>query len=372
LPCRLQAFKLRKMQIVFRVDASFKIGTGHVMRCLTLAEELKNRGFACRFICRAHPGNMIGNIRQCGFSVHELPYEGFRKVDEATPQHAEWLGVNWQTDATQTQISLSQYQVDWLIVDHYGLDARWEISLSAYCKRLMVIDDLADRKHVCTLLLDQTFGRLPTEYVSLVPSSCEIICGSLYAMLRPEFAAWRKYSLNRRSIPHVGSILVSVGGVDNDNVTCRVLKNLNNSCLPPNCKITVVMGQKAPWLENVRLEAKSLRWPTCVVVGVNNMAQLMADCDLAIGAAGATSWERCCLGLPTILLTIAENQRTIAHALNYVGAAYQADVKTIGNSPLIKDEYLEPKSLKAMIAAAASITDGFGVVRVCDYLHKKV
>lgn len=367
-----RAGKTMAQVITFRTDASLYIGTGHVMRCLTLADALAARGAECKFICRAHEGNLIDFIRGKGHATHALPIGTAQLRTTSDSTHASWLGATQNEDAEACAPILAAQCPDWLIVDHYALDARWERALAPHYRKLMVIDDLADRPHACDLLLDQTFGREAADYCPLVPADCHLLCGSQYALLRPEFAALRPYSLQRRDRPVLRELLITMGGVDNDNATGQVLQALRTCPLPVDCRITVVMGPTAPWLDDVKRLAQDMPWPTRVLVGVSDMAQLMADNDLAIGAAGATSWERCCLGLPTIMLVLAENQRKIAEGLCTAGAAHLVDMALIHNQPLITAEYIETPSLSAMSCAAAGITDGLGAVPVTENLMNKV
>ena len=188
------------MKITFRTDASLQIGTGHVMRCLTLADALAARGAYCQFICRAHDGNLIEFIRRKGLTAHPLPAGAALPRSPTDPTHAAWLGATQAEDAEACAPILAAQRPDWLIVDHYALDARWERALAPHYRKLMVIDDLADRPHSCDLLLDQTFGRDAADYRPLVPADCRLLCGSHYALLRPEFAALRPYSLQRRAL----------------------------------------------------------------------------------------------------------------------------------------------------------------------------
>ncbi len=303
------------MFVVFRVDASIEIGSGHVMRCLTLADALKNEGIECIFICRDHNGNMQSLIQNKGHSVILL--SSVKEVSSRfTSQHPHqeylsWLGTFQEEDAQQTIAAiqtLTTSKLAWLIVDHYALNQEWERQLRPYCQKIMVIDDLADRFHDCDLLLDQTFGRDERDYQALVPEHCTILTGSYYALLRPEFAQWREYSLQRRQQPQLKQLLITLGGVDKDNITGQVLAALVNSHLPHHCKIIIVMGEHAPWLEIIRAQTQQLPWVIEVKVNISNMAELMANSDLCIGAAGSTTWERCCLGLPTIMLITAKNQ----------------------------------------------------------------
>lgn len=366
------------MKVIFRVDASLEIGTGHVMRCLTLASALLARGAHCQFICRAHEGNLIDFIRQRGFRVHTLPVlpanacaadPVLTSPANAELAHGHWLGTTQAQDAQACAPMLAAELPNWLIVDHYALDARWEQALAPYCRRLMVIDDLADRPHICDLLLDQTLRRETADYRPLVPAPCQLLCGSSYALLRPEFAALRLYSLQRRAQPQLRNLLITMGGVDKDNVTSQVLIALCESPVPPNCQITVVMGATAPWLAQVQQLAQDMPWHTRVLVSVSNMARLMADSDLAIGAAGATSWERCCLGLPSIMLVLASNQQTVAQALEREEAA--RIILCAQDLPGLFRELLEqPAALKAMSLGAAKIVDGQGLMSIVDVLER--
>lgn len=365
------------MNVVFRADASLQIGTGHVMRCLTLADALVAHGAECQFISRAHPGNLIEFVRSRGYIVHALPespagIEADPTGDQAqSVAHSHWLGVTQAQDAEACAAILADLQPDWLIMDHYALDARWERALKPYCGRLMVIDDLADRPHESDLLLDQTYSREAEDYRAWVPASCRLLCGSQYALLRPEFAALRPYSLQRRNEPQLRQLLITMGGVDKDNATGQVLEALRSCALPVDCRITVVMGETAPWLDKVERLAQDMPWPTQVKVGVRDMAKLMADSDLAIGAAGATSWERCCLGLPTIMLVLADNQRTIAQALHDSGSAQLVDSKKIENQSLISPQLIDFRRLSLMTKAAIAVTDGLGAERIIENLTNK-
>lgn len=363
------------MNVVFRTDASLQIGTGHVMRCLTLADALQAAGAQCLFICREHPGNLIAQIRQRGFAVNVLPAvaEEFSIAElavEAQTSHAKWLGADWATDAAQTKVGIGATAVDWLIVDHYAIDARWEQALRPLCRKMMVIDDLADRQHDCDLLLDQNLGREVRDYTQLVPEGCAVLIGPHYALLRPEFAALREASLHRRAIPRFKHLLITMGGVDQNDATGKVLEALQDCPLPADLRITVVMGSHASWLERVQLLARQMRQPTEVKVNVDNMAQLMANSDLAIGAAGSTSWERCCLGLPTLVVVLADNQRSGAAALEQSGSVKIVDgvdaIPFVLRSMLdllVTDEALSQLSKKSCL-----VTDGQGATRVRNTL----
>ena len=351
----------RMKTVVFRADASLQIGTGHVMRCLTLAHALKANGTECLFICRAHDGNLIDFIRESGFETKELPMVG--KMTGTS--HADWLGAPWNIDATQTFDAISGMTVEWLIVDHYALDVSWETLLRPHCTKIMVIDDLADRRHDCDLLLDQNLGRDASDYTGLTPTDCELCIGPHFALLRPEFAELRAFSLHRRTDPQLRQILITMGGVDQDNATGAVLNALATSPLPANAQITVVMGPHAPWLSDMKSTALKMPWPTKVKVGVKDMAQLMADSDLAIGAAGSTSWERCCLGLPSLMLVLADNQKMVAYALQRHGAAIKVELSEEGALPIPSSNELVELSI-----AARMLVDDLGTAHLLDAMEQ--
>jgi UDP-2,4-diacetamido-2,4,6-trideoxy-beta-L-altropyranose hydrolase len=362
------------MRVVFRVDASLQIGTGHVMRCLTLAEELRNKGAQVEFICRRHKGHLTERISSQGFNVHALkvtennvkPASPGNFEDENTLPYAQWLAASQTQDADECRPLLDAISPDWLIVDHYAIDHDWELALKGTYKKLMVIDDLANRNHQCDLLLDQTYGRLTQDYQYLVPTHCRTLLGSQYALLRPEFSQWREYSLKRRRQSQLKILLVTLGGVDPNNVTGRILNELKFCMLPKDIQINVVMGPTAPHLDNVKTLAKEMPHITQVKVNVNNMAEIMANADLAIGAAGATTWERCCLGLPSLLWVLAENQKIIAKNLkneNIVGVFDRFDqICQLLNSLA--------GNLTGYSMKASSVSDGKGVEKVAKAMYE--
>ena len=186
------------------------------------------------------------------------------------------------------------------------------------------------------------------------------LAGVEYAMLRPEFAIQRKYSLQRRERPVLKEILLNLGGIDKDNLTGSILSELKKVHLANDVHITVVMGKTAPHVEKVKQLANQLPLKIDVVVNVNDMAARMANADLAIGAAGSTSWERCCLGLPTLLFVLAENQKKVANILEYNGIAKIVDLNNIAN--ILQN--LTACDLHKMSEKASSLIDGKGALRV--------
>jgi UDP-2,4-diacetamido-2,4,6-trideoxy-beta-L-altropyranose hydrolase len=307
------------MKVFFRTDASMQIGTGHVMRCLTLADALRIRGARCTFVCREHPGHLIDLIRTRGHAVHTLPLADVSSPNQsnAPHEHVAWLGADWATDAQQTLLAMHGVHADWLVVDHYALDACWESKLRVQCRNLLVLDDLADRPHDCDLLLDQNWlGDGPDmRYVGLVPDRCRMLLGPEHALLAPEYAQLRASMPERNGI--IRRVLVFMGGGDPSNQTSKVLEALTHPALL-SLAVDVVLGVNHPAPERVR-KAVAERPATTLHQGITSLAGLMVHADLMIGAGGSTAWERMCLGLPAIVIGIALNQLEICRVLMAAG-----------------------------------------------------
>lgn len=364
----------RRIRIAFRADASLDIGTGHVMRCLTLAQALQAQGAECLFLCREHAGHLLDVIRNRGFEARSLPPRDptVSTSTEGEPSHAAWLGTDWLSDAADVTRVLDGEVVDWLVVDHYALDRRWDSALRPFCKQLLVIDDLADREHDCDLLLDQNLGRAVSDYSGLVPLHARVLAGPMHALLRQDFSVLRDASLARRETSSsIHRILISMGGVDQPNATARTLAALQQTDLPADCRVTVVLGPHAPWRADILSRAADMKWPTEVLINVTDMGSLMAASDLAVGAAGTTSWERCCLGLPALIVVLADNQRDAARALEREGAAvalkrFPAAAFDIELEAAMHELISAPEKLMAMSKAASSVTDGQGADRLAS------
>jgi UDP-2,4-diacetamido-2,4,6-trideoxy-beta-L-altropyranose hydrolase len=355
------------MRAVFRVDASKDIGTGHVMRCLTLANELAARGWQTEFVGRRHDErNLAAHIEAQGHLVHTLPRG---PIPFASDDYASWLGCDAGTDAMQTAVVLDQQGTDLLIVDHYAIDEGWETAVRPACGSLLVIDDLGNRRHRCEMMVDGNLGRSRADYEALVPSDCTILAGGDYALLRPEFARCRSARAVQNADRPPRRLFIALGGMDPHNVTARVLASLRNAGLASDCTITVVLGAHSPSIPAVRTIAGQLHWPTDVLTDVREMAELMSRQDFAIGAAGMTAWERCCLGLPSLVLVLAENQRPGAQALSSSGAAMLVEGETDAlPAPLLSGlaRMLEPATFTRMRGHCFRAIDGLGLQRVLE------
>jgi UDP-2,4-diacetamido-2,4,6-trideoxy-beta-L-altropyranose hydrolase len=426
------------LRVAFRVDAGALLGVGHLLRCLTLANVLRDRGAECVFIsatdqadqsqnsaaCRRgtkgcgddlkraeegrfHKAQTPGSVEQIvgceGFEfravakreraaqslgqVNVLAPSPLRTPSPSPASLPSLIGAEiqagseealssgsaafeWRFDVEQTLAILHPRPVDWLVVDHYGVDSRWERLARSACRKLLVIDDLADRNHDCDLLVDQSLGRSIQHYRGLLPVGTPMLLGTRHAMLRPEFRRWRTQSLAWRKRAPSNRLLVSFGGGDQALLSVQVLEALCDCPLPDGFSITVVSGLMAGSTEELLAAANRMPFRTHILADVRNMAELMAESDLAIGGAGSTAWERCALGLPAVVMVLAENQRFVARALEARSAAIAAssvqqlvsEVASLCAGPLGSSGKTR---LQAMSLAASKLVDGLGTARVC-------
>lgn len=360
--------------IAFRADASLQIGSGHVIRCLTLADELTRQGFSCFFICREHKGHLGDLIISRGHRLILLPgpVGDAQKHNQhsSTSKHASWLGVPWHVDADQTLDTVSSLNPEWLIVDHYTLDARWERSLSSAAGKIMVIDDLADRPHFCDALLNQNLLRQSKreKYKQLVNKDCILMLGPSYALLRPEYAELAK-SLPQRD-GCISRVLVFVGGSDPYHLTEKYIRALSKTEYQ-HLFVDVVIGKNHPSPSLVKNLAEA-RIRTRVYSDLPSLAALMVRADLMLGAGGSTNWERICLGLNSVIVSVADNQDEINKELsdrsyvNFIGKADNLDFGAILNMlrVLFENPEIIVKCSKKMRAAV----DGLGCSRVVKLL----
>lgn len=358
------------MTILFRTDASTEIGTGHVMRCLTLADALAAEGASAHFLCREHPGHLAALIERRGHGVTLLAAAaGEGDATDGRLAHSAWRGSSIAADLAEALEAARGFRPDWVVVDHYALDAEWETAMRRTGARILAIDDLADRAHDCDVLLDQNLGRSAQDYASLVPADAAVLAGPTYALLRDQFVAARASSLLRRQDGAVRTVLVNLGGVDRDDATSAVLSALAAANGAASLRVRVVLGASALWGERVRALAATLPFEAQVIQGIDDMAAEMAVADLAIGAAGSTSWERCALGLPTVMLVLADNQRAIAAALDAAGCAINLGDPFAAGFPAIlartvADLAGDADRVIAMSGRAAATVDGGGCARV--------
>jgi UDP-2,4-diacetamido-2,4,6-trideoxy-beta-L-altropyranose hydrolase len=340
--------------ILFRADASVEIGTGHLIRCATLATLLQRYGAVVTFACRDLPGNLNHWLEEQGFQV-----------------------IHWQANSPNTipadlKTYLAQAQPYWLVVDHYGLDAQWEKGLWPYVKKVLAIDDLANRPHACHALLDQNYFSQPeTRYEGLIPEESHRWLGSNYALLRPEFRTVREGILRtgHREKKQFKKLQIFLGGSDPTNETGFVLNALKEMTLSdlPGLSMDVIVGASNPKRAEVQALCEAMP-NTRFYCQTSRMAELMAEADLAIAAGGTATWERLCLGLPALVISVAENQEEISRQVAEAGAqVYLGRSGQVSKTRLQEAvfQFLEnPESLTSLSNKAFQLVDGQGAHRV--------
>jgi len=328
---------------IFRADAGRRLGTGHLRRSLALAQALAADGWTTGVLAGAESRKVVPEIDAAPWRVETLG-----RGEEDAP---EALRARWPEGA------------DLLVVDHYDIDARYESQCRPWARRLLAIDDLANRAHEADDLLDQTLDRQAGDYRDLVPESCRLLLGSRYALLSRAF--FRHRLAARAPGEEVRRILVAPGGTDPANLTPVILRGIAASGLA--AEADVMLGSAARHLGDVRAEIARLPLEVRLHLDAREPAALMAAADLAIGAAGVSAWERCCLGLPSLMVVAADNQRAGATALARAGAAAllgeAAALTEAEVAEALRRLAASPERRRAMAAAALRLCDGLGAHR---------
>lgn len=333
-------------------------------RCLTLAKELRSRGNSCSFLSRAHAGNFNYLANKERFNLVELKNEINDNPDKRLA-HGSWLGVSQAYDLEQTKKVLIKEEPDWLIIDHYSIDKFWEKEMIGFSNRIMIIDDLADREHVSDLLLDQNLLlNMNNRYASKVNKKCELLIGPKYALLDSSYSKLHKNMPKRNS--KVKKILTYFGASDNQNLSGMVIDSFI-SLKRHDIDLDVVVSSKG--IHTTSIFKK--------IIGIDNiqafqdlpsLLPLLSKADLAIGAGGTTTWERCCLGLPSLVVTVADNQKEIANYLDRLNL-----IKLLGHKDSVTVELVADAinnsiedDLSKYSESCKKIVDGKGAARVAD------
>lgn len=342
------------------------------MRCLTLAYKLQKNADVI-FLCREHPGNLCRYIRSAGFKLYGFPLPARNKsldlkTDRAEAlRHALWLGGTWDEDAEETIKILINLKADCLIVDHFGIDASWERRVrEATSIKIAVIDGQKDRPHDCDFLLDPNFSIDPeASWKSLIPPNCQLFAGPQFAILRQEFIEEKK-NLQKRD-GQVKRILIAFGGVDGKNATGMTLEALKKINL--DIPVDVVAGLGNPHWSELQKICRSIP-KARIHLQTSRIATLMAAADLAIGAGGTMTWERCYLGLPAIIVSIAKNQDRTCQALAqknaavYLGKQEEAGIRSIADAihfAIENQEFMRKMSRNAMQIMETANTSGIEI-----------
>ena len=328
------------LKILLAPDAGPNVGGGHVMRSLTLAWALVRRGAACRFVVTAPGEDLLRRFAGTAFEVVRISSQA------ALPT------------------AVAQYRPDGLVLDNYGLDFAFEAGLKRHAGAVLVIDDLANRAHSAHIIADPSYGREPGDYRPLAPKS-QILAGPDFALVAQSFSDARPND-SRGALRSVDRIFVSFGLTDIGMVAHRSVKMLSN--LAPSARLEVALASDAP---SARLLAADAARDTRIRLHLDarNVAELMADCDVCVGAGGSSVWERATLGKPSLVVIIAENQRSLIERLTADGLCVSADL----SSPNFEHQFAagfqmlaDPERRRAMAEASLRLCDGKGAARLAD------
>ena len=363
-----------------RVDASIDMGSGHLMRCLTLAGALIRQGFRGFLLSVDLPEAFHDVLNKHGiFHIPLITGDDEACVSEHNDRpyyHSHWLKHSESYDIELSRRAIQKLSLEMgcspviIVVDHYALGEPWEQALGQDTS-IFAIDDLNDRPHSTRWLLDQNAGKTQLDYQGLVKEDTHLLVGSDYALLREEFACYRRQAVaKRQELTSVRNILVTLGGSDQNNITGKILACLDDLDISDDIIVDVVIGGVNPNEQCLRELCATLSYNVRLSVAVDDMAERMLNADFCIGAAGATAWERCAMGLPAINVVLAENQRTIAKNLSDAGAAFT--VESEGNNfqlelfTCVVKLLSESNTRKNMSQCALSLCDGQGVQRVVE------
>ncbi len=344
------------MKVAIRADASTLLGSGHIMRCLTLARMLSQSGAEVSFVCLELPGSMLEYIQAEGFHVYKIEPKPEMNVSTQV-ELLDVLRENEVYDLTHTLRVLSgRGQWNWVIADHYALGQHWEQGIREVASNVFVIDDLADRRHECDILLDQNFHYdMESRYIGLVPTDCRLLLGPEWLLLREEFRLVVP-NLERRE-GGLSRLLLFFGGSDSTNETRKALYAIRKLA-HEGLHTDVVVGGSNPHKEEIRALCNSTEGAV-FHCQIDYMAKLMNEADLAIGAGGSTTWERCYLGLPALIVVLAENQRAAIEELEPAGAYVNLGDHQIVDEALIHawlERFLnEPEYLRNMSRNASEL-----------------
>lgn len=352
-----------KRNCVIRVDSGRYIGVGHVARCLTLADALRRQGADVHFVSREHLGSASRLIEEAGFPLHRLP-PGTERAAPAS--HRQWLGVPWAEDAglTAACIAANIGVADWLVVDHYAIDVQWENALRPYARRIMVIDDLADRPHDCDLLLDQGM-RDENPYSDLLPAHAATLLGPTYALLRDEFREAHPGCRVRHG--EINRLVVFFGGSDPTNETAKAVEALLSLGKPIEADVIVgLINPMKDQIEALCRESPHLHFHC----QVPNMARFLQEADLALGAAGISSWERLATGLPALVVAVADNQEENMMQLDRremaIGLGLSGEVDALDITRSVEKLQKNPERIRVMSENGLNVVDAQGALRVVE------
>ena len=354
------------MIVFFRVDASTQIGSGHVMRCLALAERLVANGVDVNFICRKLEGDYIEFIKDRKYKVWSIEANNI-ELPTAVRENSICDDMVRLEDAEESIYIIDNYikrdraTIDWLVVDHYGIDWKWEKILRPFVKQIFAIDDMANRYRDCDLLLDQNIfngKKYKDNYSQLVDPKCVKLYGPKYALLRKEFKLARKTLHKRRG--KLERILIFFGSADPYNETAKALRAIK-LLDRPDIAVDVIVGLSNPHAGEI--ESMCEKMPNVFYYcQVDNIETFMQKADLSIGAGGSVTWERCYLGLPAVVIVTADNQELLSKNVAATDASiclgYYKNVSEIDIYNTVKNLANNKKYLSDMEKAALDLFSG--------------
>ena len=336
------------------------------MRCLTIAHALRDHGGTVEFVSRTFNGNICSLIEENGYNVHRLPmHETVSASDQSS--NTAWHGDYWLVDMKETIGAFTaQHEWDWLIVDNYALDERWEVAMRKYARRIMMIDDLANRPHDCDLLLDQIYAQDQNRYQGLLPGRCRKLMGSKYVLLRPEFTAARARAEFPGKFSNNNLVHVFFGTSDAPGYTIRFSRLLLDHF--PELRLKIAVGGSFMHMKQLVDLAERYSERANYKRGVTDMAEHMWGCSVAVGTPGMSTWERACMGLPAAHVTNSDNQVEILRSLKDNGfCEWLGYAETITDDTFVagmSDFLNDLGRLTRMRQAGLASVDGKGVKRV--------
>ena len=349
---------MTQKNLFIRVDSGLDVGLGHVMRCFALAEFIKNMNFNVYFISKKIKGNISRNIENNGYRVFHLDS---KLIKSSKP--------NWKIDALKTSKIIQRFknQKNLLLVDNYGLSEKWETTLKSIVDKIVVIDDFSNRSHNCNLFIDQNLHTSKKKINKKIPKNCKKLLGPKYALLRKEFILSRKIVKKRSG--KINRILISFGGSDEKNQTLKVLKAIKKLA-KEKINVDVIVGEPNKNKIKIKKICSKIENST-YYQQTENIAKIMNKADLAIGAGGIITWERCCLGLPSIVSTVSRNQneltKTIANKNCIVNLGNCEGLTPVDYSNAIKN--MNDKIICNMSSDCMKIVDGNGCYRVAEIIY---
>jgi len=352
------------MKIFIRVDASRVIGTGHLNRCLNLADALRLKGCQTLFAINNASLDLQKEITKRGHEIVSFGNDFSTITNTLILENIEQQLL----DAKDCSKLLEKYQPDLLIVDHYNLDYNWERMLKPLTKSILVIDDLANRKHECSFLLDQTPVRTSRDYTNLVEFNTLLLIGPEYTILHPDFAIYR----NKKIKNPVSSknILVGMGGLDSNNLIPKIVTFLEQKPELAQYEINVVISSMATQIRLLEKIIKSSSLRIHLNIEAQNFVQLLATSEFAICAGGLMSLELACLGVPAIILPLNEIQSKVSSKLSeevdfFIASDWANNFESTLSACM--DSLLQIPNLNKARRIHTKI-DGLGTMRLVDFI----